>query len=78
MRSFGEHITPDSDYYVYTPGALAQKLFFYPICVGHFIYEPGYFLQRNRYDSFLLMFISGLPAVSPVRSIPSQSILISG
>ena len=57
MQSFEQHVTPDSDYYVYTPGTLAKKLFLYPVCVGHFIYEAGYFLQRNRFDSFLIMFI---------------------
>ncbi len=56
--SHEQHVTADSDYYVYTPGALARKIFFYPVCTGHFVYEPGYFLQRNSYDSFLLMFIT--------------------
>lgn len=58
MYSHEQHVSADSDYYVYTPSALARKIFFYPVCTGHFIYEPGYFLQRNSYDSFLLMFIT--------------------
>lgn len=57
MRSYEKYVTADSDYYVYTPSALAQKLFFYPVCIGHFHYEPGYHLKRNNYDSFLLMLI---------------------
>lgn len=57
MRSYENYVTADSDYYVYTPSALAQSLFFYPVCTGHFYYEPGYHLERNHYDSFLLMMI---------------------
>lgn len=57
MRSYELHVSADSDYYLYTPSHTAQQLFFYPICVGYFQYEPGYFLKRNNYDSFLLMLI---------------------
>jgi AraC-like DNA-binding protein len=32
-------------------------MFFYPICLGHFYYEPEYHLIRNSYDSFLLMYL---------------------
>lgn len=58
MRSVEPHVAGESDYYVYTPSSLAKKLFFYPVCTGHFIYEPGYILKRNHYDSFLLMYIT--------------------
>lgn len=57
MRSYEKYVTADSDYYVYTPSSLAQKLFFYPVCTGHFYYEAGYHLERSNYDSFLLMLI---------------------
>lgn len=58
MKSYEAHIAADSDYYIYNPSTLAQTLFFYPLVLGHFIYEPGYFLHRNNYDSFLLMLIT--------------------
>lgn len=32
-------------------------MFFYPLYTGHFIYEPGYALHREAYDSFLLLYI---------------------
>lgn len=57
MHSKEPNVSPSSEYYVYTPSANAQKIFFYPICIGHFIYEPGYFLKRNRYDSFMIMLV---------------------
>lgn len=57
MRSFEHHVSNNSDYYIYTPSSAAKKLFFYPVCIGHFIYEPGYCLKRSSYDSFLIMLI---------------------
>lgn len=57
MHSTETHIYALSDYYVYTPSALARRLYLYPICVGHFYYEPDYQLARTSYDSFLLMYI---------------------
>lgn len=58
MKSQEEHITADSDYYVYTASNLAKKLFFYPLCTGEFTYEPGYYLKRNHFDSFLILMIT--------------------
>jgi AraC-like DNA-binding protein len=46
-----------SDFYMYTAGFQAKKLFFYPLCVGHFFYSPDYQLSSRTYDSFLLMYI---------------------
>ena len=57
MISYEAHVLPNSDYYVYTPSTLAKKLFFYPICTGSFRYESGYRLERDSYDSFLLMYL---------------------
>lgn len=57
MKSCEKFISLQSDYYVYLPSAAARNAFFYPICTGHFFYEPGYMLRRNTFDSFLLMYI---------------------
>ncbi len=35
-------ILPGSDYYVYTPSAQAQSLFFYPLIIGNFSYSDDY------------------------------------
>lgn len=51
-------VSSSSSYHVYTPSLIAKKLFFYPIVLGYFYYEAGYTLKRNRFDSFLLMFIT--------------------
>lgn len=51
-------VNPSSDYYVYSKSALASRLYFYPICIGYFQYEPGYKISRKNYDSFLVMCIT--------------------
>lgn len=58
MRSHEAHVSTDSDYYIYTASTVAKKLFFYPVCVGYFHYEPGYLLKRSNYSSFLIMLIT--------------------
>lgn len=57
MKSQEAKIMPQSDIYFHTPSLQAQKMFFYPICLGHFYYEPDYHLVRNSYDSFLIMLL---------------------
>lgn len=57
MYSRESHVSPQSDYYVYAPSALAKKLYLYPVSVGHFVYEPGYQISRSRFDSFLIMYL---------------------
>lgn len=48
---------PESEYFVYSPSRLAEEMFFYPLQCGHFLYKAGYSLQRDSYDSFLLMYV---------------------
>ncbi len=57
MKSCESFVSPKSDYYVYSPSRNAHSMFFYPLYTGHFIYENGYHLYRDSYDSFLLMYI---------------------
>lgn len=57
LKSCELFIAPDSEYYVYAPSVLAKEAFYYVICAGHFLYEPGYSLVRDSYDSYLLLYI---------------------
>lgn len=57
MKVCDAFITPESEYYIYTPSLLAREAYFYPLCTGHFTYKPGYSLYRTSYDSFLLLYI---------------------
>ncbi|MDD3251061.1 MAG: AraC family transcriptional regulator [Lachnospiraceae bacterium] len=57
MQCTENHVTSDSDYYIYTPSTQAQALFFYPLITGYFHYQPGYSIRRSSFNSFLLMYI---------------------
>lgn len=57
MKSIERNVSPVSDYFIFSPSRTAQSLFFYPTQCGIFTYSPGYTLQRNAFDSFLLMYI---------------------
>ncbi len=58
MFSVEKNVSPESEYYTYHPSAIASNVYLYPVSVGDFFYEPGYALYRNRFDSFLLMYIA--------------------
>lgn len=57
MKPKETKVLPESDVFFYNPSTMAERMFFYPVCLGHYYYEPGYRLVRNSYDSFLLMYI---------------------
>ena len=57
MLSQEDFVSPDSRYYVYSPSKNALEMFLYPLQCGRFLYEPGYRLIRESFDSFLLMYI---------------------
>jgi len=57
LKSCENGVAPQSDYYVYSPSQNAKNMFFYPLYTGCFVYEAGYDLYRDSYDSFLLMYI---------------------
>ena len=73
-------VSPDSEYFLFMPSAVASQVYLYPVCIGHFRYQAGYSLSRNQYDSFLIMAVlsgrcelqtgapaSGSPFVTAVR-----------
>lgn len=57
MLSQEEHVQPQSEYFVYTPSLSALEIFFYPVALGHFFYSRDYFLHRNSFESYLVMYI---------------------
>ncbi len=57
MKSMEEFVTPESDYFIYSPSKMALEMFLYPMQCGIFSYLPGYQLTRESFDSFLLMYI---------------------
>ena len=57
MKTNETLVLPQSEVFFYTPSLQAQKMFFYPICLGHYYYAAHYQLNRTSFDSFLLMYI---------------------
>lgn len=50
-------VKPASEYFIYTPTQEALSTYLYPVCIGHFTYCAGYVLNRNSYDSILIMHV---------------------
>lgn len=57
MRSNEQYLDANSEFFNFVPSVQGKSVFFYPISTGHFLYKPGYSLERNSYDSFLIMYI---------------------
>ena len=57
MYSKEDLVGKKSIYHLNTPTRTARELFLYPTAIGRFKYLPGYSLIRNRYDSFLIIYI---------------------
>lgn len=81
MISTEKGILPGSDYYVYTPSAQAQSLFFYPLIIGNFSYSDDYSLRRTAFDNFLLMYIKRGECIIELndqvfRALPGQIVFL--
>lgn len=57
MRAQEKGVLSSSNLYFHTASPRAKKLFFYPLCTGHFVCDSDYNLKRTSYDSFLVMHI---------------------
>lgn len=57
MRPIDIGCTEKSAVFFYTSSETAKKTFFYPLCVGHYFCTKEYLVQRNNYNSFLLLYI---------------------
>lgn len=47
-----------SKIYFHTPTAVSRRALLYPLCLGDYICDSTYQINRKNYDSFLLMYIS--------------------
>lgn len=57
MFTTEEKIAKNSKYFIYNPTPAAKALFLYPTVIGGFEYLPGYSLERNKFDSYLIILI---------------------
>ena len=57
MRPIDNGCSEKPTVFFYTPGESSRQTFFYPLCVGHYYCTDQYLVQRNNYNSFLLIYI---------------------
>lgn len=57
MRVYEKGVLEESEYYFFTPSNLAKSLFFHLICTGKFFCDQNYYVERDKYNSYLLMYI---------------------
>lgn len=51
-----EGISDSSTSFFHTPSNRIPDFFYYPLCIGHYLCNIPYGVNRNRYDSFLLLY----------------------
>lgn len=57
MKTFEKGVLSKSNIYFHSTSPQGKNMFFYPLCTGHYFYEPSYSIERNDYHSYLIMFI---------------------
>ncbi len=57
MELIGNGLAKGSHMYFYTPSQNAKKLLYYPIAIGNFYCKSDYIVERERYDSILLIYV---------------------
>ena len=57
MELLGNGLERHSHMYFYTPSNTAKRLLYYPLCAGEFYCNSKYSVEREQYNSFLLLFV---------------------
>lgn len=57
MKVGSPGVLSTSDIYFYTRSALAKRMYFYLLCTGHYYCDKNYVVDRQNYDSFLIMYV---------------------
>lgn len=57
MKQKGQGMLPNSDIYFSSLSARAKNLFYNALCAGHFFCDKDYFVDRDCYDSFLVLHV---------------------
>ncbi len=57
MKVHSQGVLPASNLYFQTQSEIARNLYFYPLCTGHYICDSSYVVDRNSYNSFLLLYV---------------------
>lgn len=57
MKVGSPGILSTSDIYFYTRSTLAKQLYFYLLCTGHYHCDKNYIVERQNYNSFLVIYV---------------------
>lgn len=57
MKPIDMGLSTESAIYFHTASAQARQMFFCLMCTGHYYCDANYAVSRNKYDSYLIMFI---------------------
>lgn len=57
MKVYNIGILDTSDVYFHTGSALAQNMYFYLLCTGHYYCDGTYIVERQNYNSFLALYV---------------------
>lgn len=57
MRPHDIGAVGNSQVYFNSPSLLARELYFYPICLGHYYCDSRYIVDRQSFDSYLLIYV---------------------
>lgn len=57
MKLAEKGIYPNSEMFFSTPSPMAKEFLYYSITAGHFFCTAFYKVKRNRYDSFLIIYV---------------------
>ncbi len=57
MKVYQEGVLPESDIYFHTCSSQAKELFFYLLCTGKYFCNERYYVDRQAYDSYLILYV---------------------
>ena len=71
MELLGDGLNKGSELFFYTPSGAAKRLYYYPLCAGEFFCNSEYEVNREQYNSFLLICVLD-------GEIKSESLTVKG
>lgn len=57
MKVYNKGVLAESEVYFHTHSKQAHRIFFYPLCVGHYVCDETYQVNRQQYNSFLILYV---------------------
>ncbi len=57
MKINDQGVLEASDIYFHTHSSQAKEMYFYPLCTGHYFCDSTYSVNRQSYNSFLIIYV---------------------